>query len=277
MRTEVIEKHTKKFSIFTVASLAIVALLIGTLFLYRKEAGYFLGHTDVLLLPGVALFLDRDNILAEHIGNYYFNEFDNGAHDLDKAEEYFIKALEIDPQSPVSWFQLARIDFLRGNFQSALYKINKQIELHGDEMKNAYYIRGLIHGFDGQLGKAEQDFLKFLSFEAESRGWAVHNDLAWIYFRQGNYERAEHFANQGLLYNPGNAWLLIMRGVSLLNLGEKQEAKKVLEEALAAVEQLTEEDWQGAYPGNDPRVASQGLREMREVVEFNLGLVTVGK
>ena len=43
-------------------------------------------------------------------GNYYFNVGGNGAYDLEKAEKYFNKALEIDPQVPDAWHQLARID-----------------------------------------------------------------------------------------------------------------------------------------------------------------------
>ncbi|MDP3725702.1 MAG: tetratricopeptide repeat protein [bacterium] len=204
-------------------------------------------------------------------GNYYFNVGGNGGYDLKKAEKYFNKALEIDPAVPDAWHQLARIDFLRGNFPGALQKINKQIELHGDSLMSAYYIRGLIYGYTKEYEKAEQDFLKFL--EWDKTNWAIYNDLAWIYFQQGNYEKTLKTAEAGLAYHLNNPWLLNMAGISSLNLGDMDNAHAYLEKAILWTETLTEADWHKAYPGNDPRVAGQGIKEMKEAIRANLNLL----
>jgi len=249
------------------------ALLFGGAFYYRSEiasAVWYRFH----IFPQMSLYLTNDAVLAVSAGNYYFNEFKDGTYDLDKAERYFKKALKLDPNVYIAWFQLARIDFLRGRLDSALLKINKQIALHGDELDKVYYIRGLIYGYRGYAGdsgKAEADFLKFL--ESNKRSWAAHNDLAWVYFKNGDFKQAEKWARKGIeAGNYNNPWLLTMRGVSFINLGRKAEARELLEKALEEADKLTEKDWELAYPGNDPLIAKQGLKEVKDTILFNLKL-----
>ena len=256
---------------FLIAVVSISLLLAGSVYYYRADASSFIWY-ELRLFPRVALFFNNEDArLAKNIGNYYFNRRSEGAYDLEKAEIYFYRALEINPEIPRVWHQLARIDFLQGNLGSALGKINKQIEIHGDSQSNSYYVRGLIYSYSGQFEKAEADFLRFLEWKEKS--WAANNDLAWIYFRQGRYEKTEEIAQRGLLYDHDNPWLLNMRGVSLLNLNRKEEAESILLQALAEAQKLTEEDWRNAYTGNDPRIAKQGLNEMVTTIESNLELV----
>lgn len=247
----------------------LLIFLIAGLWFFRAEAAESLWLT--LRRPEIALFLNPDAEFAVKIGNYYFNVYGDGVYDLDRAEKYFKTALELDPMVPDAWHQLARIDFLRGNFYKALSKINKQIELHGDSFMASYYIRGLISGYSGDYGQAEADFKKFLAWDAEN--WAGHNDLAWIYFKKGDYKKVEEIARAGLRLNQYNPWLLTSLGVALLNLGEKDEARLTLRKALEEAQKLTPSDWQKAYPGNDPRVAKDSLGGMIAAIKSNLSLV----
>ncbi|MCW9054900.1 MAG: tetratricopeptide repeat protein [Candidatus Pacebacteria bacterium] len=204
------------------------------------------------------------------IGNYYFNVGGEGVYDLERAEFYFEKALEIDPEVPDAWHQLARIDFLRGHFVGALYKINKQIEVHGDGLMSSYYIRGLILGYMGRYDEAEKDFLTFLAWDPEN--WAIYNDLSWVYFSEGQYGRSAEYARKGVELHPNNPWLLNMFGMSLVNLGQREEGHVVLHEAYDRAQELTESDWHKAYPGNDPRVAREGLQNILDTISRNLTL-----
>lgn len=220
-------------------------------------------------IPAMAGALNGgDANLALQIGNYYFN---GGAYDLASAEKYFKKALKIDPNAPIAWHQLARIDFLRGDFLSALYDINQQIALHGDKPVNAYYVRGLISGYSGHLDEAAADFQYFL--EKKPTSWAGRNDLAWIYFQKGDYRGVESVALTGLEYHPDNPWLLISLGVALLNLDRKIEAKTVFERARDEAGKLTPAIWGIAYPGNNPESYASGLENMKQSIDFNLKLV----
>ena len=248
-------------------------------FYFQADIGDFLWKKANMSLP--AVFFNPKAELALSIGNYYFNVGGKGEYDLAKAEKFFRYALFLNSRVPDAWHQLAQIDFLRGNFAGALEKINKQIEIHGDSFMASYYTRGLINGYAGNFDSAEVDFKKFL--EWDKTNWAVHNDLAWIYFQKGDYIKTEEIARAGLEFNPGNAWLLTSLGVALLNQdkpphlcdkcgGKKEEVRMVLEEAMTAAVLLTEADWQKAYPGNNPAWAQTGLEKMRETITYNLSL-----
>ncbi len=247
-----------------------VVLFIFGVYHFRTQLGIALWN-QLHLSPQVMLTLNTDAVFVVEIGNYYFNVYGDDVYDLKKAEKYFKKAIQIDPQVPDAWHQLARIDFLHGDFDSALYKINKQIEIHGDNFMASYYIRGLIHGFRKESEMAESDFLMFLEWDPIN--WAARNDLAWVYFEQARYEDTFVVAERGIEYFPNNPWLLNIAGASLLNLERYKEAEIFLSHAFLQAEQLTNRDWEKAYPGNDPRIASQGLAEMKEAIKRNLSLV----
>ncbi|MDP3769640.1 MAG: tetratricopeptide repeat protein [bacterium] len=217
----------------------------------------------------IAMFLNSDDAtLAMEIGKHYFN---GGAYDLEKAKRAFERARAIDPQLLGPRFQLGRIEFIRGNFNSALMFANEELQLH-PEFDRVYYLRGLVHGYAGSLSQAAEDFQEFLKTHPKS--WAAHNDLAWIYFRQGEFEKVAQTAKKGLEWNPGNTWLLTAYGTALFNLGKKGEAKKTLTEALLEAEKLTLDEWGKAYPGNNPEIYAQGLDAMRKTIKKNLDLLS---
>jgi tetratricopeptide (TPR) repeat protein len=208
---------------------------------------------------------------AFECGNHYFGVYGSSGYDVSKAEYYFGKAVEIDPNTPDAWHQYARTAFLRGDFQTALYRINKQFEERGDELMASYYIRGLIEGYAKDYAAAENDFLKFLMWSPYN--WAANNDLAWIYFAQGKFKEAKEQTEKGLAASPDNVWLLVTHGMSSYNLGDKRQAVEDLLKARDFVKKLTEATWSRAYPGNDPRVAGEGLAAFRQAIEDDLTLV----
>lgn len=177
--------------------------------------------------------------------------------------------------TPDAWHQYARIAFLRGDFQLALHRINKQFEMRGDELMASYYIRGLILGYAGRYKEAESDFEKFLEWDPTN--WAANNDLAWIYFSQGKFKETEERAAIGLAHNQANPWLLVMHAMALYNLGDAAQALEELSRAKREAAMLTEEEWIRAYPGNDPRIAGKGLAEFKATIEKNLALVHSGQ
>ena len=224
-------------------------------------------------LSGVAMFFDPQSAeLWFEMGNYHFGgskEF----YDIEKAERAFKRAVLLDPAFPGAHYQLARVYFIKGDFYSAITEINKEIALYPDFAKS-YYMKGLIDGYSGNLGLAAKDFEEFLKYKPDS--WAAHNDLAWAYFRLGDYEKVKEVAANGLRYSPNNPWLNNSLGIALMNLGEKEAAKVALLRAQQAAKQLTVEQCGSAYPGNDPRIYEQGLEAMRSSIRENLALLGDG-
>jgi tetratricopeptide (TPR) repeat protein len=247
----------------------VLAIILLTTTSTIREALARIIWKEYKMAPVAGFLNQHDANLALELGNYHFN---GGAYDLALAEKYFEDALANDPNSPIAWHQLARIAFLKGQFSKALFKINKQIELHADTVMASFYVRGLIYGYAGNLDGAIKDFQHFLEKKPDS--WAAQNDLAWIYFRKGDFEKVEETAREGLKYHPENPWLLTSLGVALLNLDKKTEAKTTLEKAKIATENLTIANWGEAYPGNNPESYSAGLTKMRATIEFNLKLAS---
>jgi len=246
------------------------AAIVGVGFIYSDSLARFVWKEYQFVKLATALNRN-DALLFVKIGNYYVNVRNSGAYDLAEAEKYFMRALNTDPNIRDAWHQLARIDFLRGNLDGALEKINRQIDIHGESFMASFYIRGLIYGYRRDFYEAERDFNAFLEWSPAN--WAAHNDLAWIYFQKGDFEKAEATARRGMERAGENAWLLTSLGVALLNLGRNDEARSVLEKAMALAGGLDEADWMKAYPGNDPRLAGRGLALMKETITYNLGLV----
>lgn len=202
-------------------------------------------------------------------GNYYFG---GGAYDLERALSYYDAAMGWNPSgSDPIHYQRGRVYFIKGDFKQALFEFNKQLELN-PSFKRTYYMRGLTYGYQGSLKEAADDFKIFLEWIPYS--WAGHNDLVWIYFRMGDFEQAEKYARQGLTYAPGNPWLSNALGAILLNKGLYAEAREHLLVAQSGFSSMTEQQWGEAYPGNDPRVYTEGRQASLSSVEQNLLLVS---
>jgi tetratricopeptide (TPR) repeat protein len=244
--------------------------------------------TYTRIAPLAALVSPHDAELQFAIGNYYFggglpatparashaggpwSSAQEGAYDIKKAQGYFEKALEIDPNIAGAHYQLGRTYFIQSAFYDALREINKELEMHPD-FKRSYYMRGLIYGYTKRYAEAERDFKEFLQWKPES--WAGNNDLAWIYFQEGKYKDARDTALVGLVIAPNNPWLLNSLGVALLNLGEKQEAMDAFTKTLTILNSMSPKDWGAAYPGNNPKIYDEGLSKMKESVEANMRLL----
>lgn len=209
---------------------------------------------------------------AFQCGNHYFGVYGSSGYNVIKAEDYFGRAVALDETLPDAWHQYARAAFLRGDYAVAMYRINKQFEMRGDELMASYYIRGLIEGYSKDYVHAEQDFKKYI--ESDRNNWAARNDLAWIYFVQGKYKDIvaliHGFANTSGTPNP---WLLTMDAMALYNLGDSKTALAELYKARDAAAKLTGRDWIHAYPGNDPAIATKGLAGFRQTIEDNIVLV----
>lgn len=243
----------------------IFSVLGGAGFLFKEQIGKFAWEKSGM--DGVASVLNpNDAAMHFEMGNFYFN---GGAYDLPRAKKYFARTIELDWEFPAAHYQLGRIYFLKGKFFSAMEQMNIESVLRPDFDK-VYYMKGLIAGYQGLSDFAADNFKKFLAFNPDN--WAGWNDLAWVYFKKGDYVRAKEAAESGISAAGENAWLLTSLGVALLNLGDNERAVEVLISAREMAEAMTPDGWGRAYPGNNPNIYAEGLRQMREAIEYNLEL-----
>lgn len=253
-------------------TLAVLLLLICALLLYAfrsplsKHVWYeYHRHPELVMRLN-----PNDAKLRVDIGNYFYG---GGAYDTERAKDAFQAALAVDPETAYANHQLARIYFVRGNFDLSLQYINREIALFPQNL-HAYYVRGLILGFRGEpedLDQAEEDFRHVVQNDKEE--WGPYNDLAWILSVKGEYEeviKVVELAFENNSETESNPWLLNSIGAAHLNLGNHIEAVEYLERAKAEAEKVTPEEWRLAYPGNDPKTDTGGIAAFIAAIETNL-------
>lgn len=214
----------------------------------------------------------------QELFNQGSQHFGGETYNLTLARAAFTRQLMLNPTfSEFSWYRLGRIDFVEGEFRSALYKFNEQISYFGDAVPNVYYMLGLTYGYLAQetgseedWQQAEESFLTFMRYAPTSPWPRV--DLAWVYFAQGNYEAMVPILEEGLQYEPDQPWLLNTYGLALLNTGETERARAIFMRAAEEAEKLTVEDWGEAYSGNDPQTWESSLEIFRNTIKDNLAL-----
>lgn len=246
--------------------LALTATLLATGFHCRDALAW--QAWGLTQRPAFAIALaPRDTALRLAIGYYFFG---HGAYDLDQAKSAYTQVLALDPENRDAHYQLARIHFLESDFPQAIEHIDQTLALD-PEFSKAYYMKGLILGYRGSLIEAIGYFEHFIELVPDN--WAGYNDLAWIHFQLGRYEKTLAVAEAGLAQSPENPWLLNMRGLALLNLDRPAEAAEAFAHARVRADEMQPENWGQSYPGNDPKIYAEGLERMREAIGHNLDLV----
>jgi tetratricopeptide (TPR) repeat protein len=206
--------------------------------------------------------------LAYEYGAVHFEAEHPHLYDVDRAEALFARAQKQNSDLEYVDHQLARIAFLRADFNNALGHINRQIQNHGENTPSSYYVRGLIRGFLGQYDAAAKDYEVYLRHNETN--WAALNDYAWVLLKAGRHKDALSAAQKGLTYSPDNTWLLNSAAIALFELGKMEEAYTYAKRAAESVASVKEKDWLIAYPGNDPKIAGEGLAALKDSIITNM-------
>ena len=243
------------------AVFATAILIVIVLLLYRSEAAHVLYER-----LSIATFPNAHRALA--YGDRHFSSQLPDSYDIDLADKLYRTAVRLDPNLPRVYHQIARIAFLRGQNNLALIAIDIEIEKSGDSLPNSYYVRGLIEGFMGDYTNAIADYRKYLQYDLTN--WAATNDLAWVLLRADRPKEVIEAIDRVLPIWPKNPWLLNSYAIAMHELGRDEEAEKNAQAAADVVKDLTPEEWLRAYPGNDPRIAFEGVRALKKAVTENI-------
>lgn len=213
------------------------------------------------------LFIDkaRDPEFNFKMAESYYGK--GKVYNAKKAIKYYNKTIQLDPTYPFAHYQLARVYFVTGALDAALYEINEELRYH-PENGRSYYVRGLINGYSDKLKYAVNDFHSYIKWNPNT--WAGRNDLAWVYFQLGEYELVRQTALEGLQFSPQNPWLLNSVGLAYQNLNQPEQAIEYYTNALKEAETLSADDWGQAYPGNDPKFYSVGFEAMKNTIRENM-------
>lgn len=245
-------------------------LIIGILFLWI--IGIFLRVPIRAVYENVSFWISPTAARAYEYGSSHLDvKNDAQMYDIQRAEYFLYKSIAIDPYYPYANHQLARIAFLRGQYDLAISRINTEIARYGDVHHNSYYIRGLIEGYAGDYTSSIEDYEAYLKHNP--RNWAAINDLAWVLLKDKQYKKAETVTASGLTLFSESPWLLNSHAIALFEQKKYEEALQDLEKAAALVQNVTPTQWSVAYPGNDPKVASEGVETLTKSINENLAKV----
>lgn len=234
---------------------------------YKKDV---VGYAIVTVLIGVCLYIFLFPGLYYRLGNIFFGEVPS-LYNVNLAQYLFTYAAYpiVGDSAEFAHYQLSRTYFVKGELEFALNEAQIELEKYPTHTRT-YYILGITQGYLNNEEQAIEAFTKFI--DAYPATWAGRNDKAWIQFRigdlQGALETIEPVAG-----NIDNPWVQNTYGTILLNLGRYNEAKKAFLHAQEALFAMSEEEWGGSYPGNDPRIYGTGLRAMEKSIESNIKLI----
>jgi adenylate cyclase len=155
---------------------------------------------------------------------------------MDSAKE----ALALDPRESVAYFALGRIHMLRGDHNASIAALEKAIELNPNAFF-AYHGLGMVLVLSGRIEEA-------LDISSKGERFSPRDPLLWasiavralgcILLEQ--YEEAVEYSDRTYQFPaPSGYWPHATKAAALAQLGEIDEAKVVLQQALAEVPHLS--------------------------------------
>ncbi len=212
-------------------------------------------------------------VTKSYLGSHFLDN--PRVHNLYLAEFFYHESVrydrtEDDKPEPYVHYQLGRIAFLKGDFDTAYQELFTELAYYPDH-HHTYYTLGLTYGYDDKETLAIEAFRKFIEYMPGS--WAARNDLAWLLFRVGDFTSAMEVIAPAVQFAAPNPWILNTHGVIAMNLNDFETAKTSLTKAAALVEMMTPAEWGKAYPGNHPTIYDDGLEAMRSSINDNLRLI----
>lgn len=146
-----------------------------------------------------------------------------------EAEEYFLKALEFDPESYETYNQLSIIAIRRKNYKNLEFLAAKSIELNPNQ-SHAYFNLAQKHLKTGNLKAAKENCDLGLQIEPEStRGIALISQLQLLAV---DSQAVITTLRDSLQENPNDVGLLFQLGVNYYKTNNSLEATKIFKECL---------------------------------------------
>ncbi|MBW1732229.1 MAG: tetratricopeptide repeat protein, partial [Deltaproteobacteria bacterium] len=142
---------------------------------------------------------------------------------IEKALNFFNRAMEVDPQNPKVQIALAKAYWMLGrtNLAQKFFKNTLQLDPRNDE---AHFYLGLILRKEKDFVGAEKMFLKALKFQSSNAN--VYNNLGVVYLEEHKYKKAIHCFRQALNIYPEHLEALYNLGLAFWASGHKEAALK---------------------------------------------------
>ncbi len=152
-------------------------------------------------------------------------------------KRYFLRARELDPELAPAYERLGELELAEGNFETAeawLLTATDKYNYYNKEEESgrAYYLLGLAERYLGKDKEADR-YLRKAAWSADLVSAAM-TEAAMLNAKHGRYGEALFCAESALNVNRDNVCAGPMAALFLYSMGEKGEAKKRLDDILAA-------------------------------------------
>lgn len=143
--------------------------------------------------------------------------------DIEHAEQFFLKALGINPKLAEVYINLSDLYFKQRNYADAIGLLQTAtLEIPENLVLKHYLAR--VYMEDAQLDLAIDELDKIL--EEQPENYDAYYDLARVYFELGNYDLAIQNFENVLEYKSDNEWVYYY-------LGQAYEANDEIDKALS--------------------------------------------
>ncbi len=178
--------------------------------------------------------LDPNFALAHSaLGSCYVNRVIKAlgeAHDHEKAESEFNKALAIDPTLLEARMHMIFIYLTRGQKQKARQEVLKLRDEYPNDV-GVHFVRGVVARLDGEYERALRSFDRMIRLNPNERVVASYN-RARIFMYQQRYEEAIHELDLGAELEPNHPLIQTIRARVLYYRGDVDGATRLLEQVL---------------------------------------------
>jgi len=146
-----------------------------------------------------------------------------------KAKEYALKAVETDPNFAQGYYNLALISKKENDFEREIYYLNRAIAAN-PKYYQAYFARGLAYYSRGNSEKAKYNFTEVLSLRNDH--YLASQNLGIIYANELNYPQAEKYLQQAVRLNKNNSQSYFYLGYVQQHSGKISQSIENLQTAL---------------------------------------------
>ncbi|HBE41802.1 MAG TPA: hypothetical protein DDW27_11475 [Bacteroidales bacterium] len=161
---------------------------------------------------------------------------------LEKAEDFFIEALEYDPEYALAYAGLAWVytnkhfwnEFFSENFMDSVLILANKALSYDKQLSEAYLLRGSYYLNKGSNDKAILEYEKALTFNPNS--WEACNRLGWFHFGYENtdFVKGLEYLHKAVSLNQGKELPRLLRQLGEVygwRAGFPEKAKHSLQEA----------------------------------------------
>jgi tetratricopeptide (TPR) repeat protein len=132
------------------------------------------------------------------MGNAY-----NWLNDYAKAEQYFQRALEIDPHNEYALAELGTVYLNKGEMEKSKALLGESLKINHTSYSCPYEGLGLLYLKQGNLQEAEANFQKAIQINPDIE-YRKYNGLAKIYIKEGKLKEAKQLLLKSIENYPGD-------------------------------------------------------------------------